>query len=123
MEITIGRKFNFFGGPVPVLYTDSIDGQQVGRDDLFIATTEHLMQPGDARPVTSLTIAEIDAEIERLQARIASLELVSRADHAARSKLGYYRMPAELKPSMATVVTLTRVIRKRKQDASQRREA
>lgn len=60
---------------------------------------------------------------DRLNCDITNLELVSRADHAARSKLGYYRLPAELKPSMATVVTLTRAIRKRKQDASQRGSA
>lgn len=86
MEITLGRKLDFclFVGPVPILYTDCIDGQQVRRDDLFIATSEHLMQPGDSRPVSSLTIAEIDAEIERLDARMAALcghrrELINRS--------------------------------------------
>jgi hypothetical protein len=60
---------------------------------------------------------------DRLNCTIGNLELVSRADHAARSKLGYCAMPAELKPAMANVVSLSRAIRKRKQDVMKRRSA
>lgn len=60
---------------------------------------------------------------DRLNCAIGNLELVSRADHGARSKLGYYAMPAELKPAMANVVSLRRAIIKRNRDVMKRRSA
>lgn len=44
MEIDLGNSlsFNLNNSPVPILYTDSINGKQVCRDDLWLCLSKHL---------------------------------------------------------------------------------
>lgn len=50
LDISIAQGWNLKGNVCPVLYTDEINGQQVCRDDLWIATTEALKPRANSTP-------------------------------------------------------------------------
>jgi hypothetical protein len=47
---------------------------------------------------------------------IDNLELISRAVHAVRCKMGYYNYPPELKPQLDALVTIKQTLARRKRD-------
>lgn len=47
-NVRAAQGWHIDGGPVPILYTDEINEQQVCRDDVWICKTEHL-KPAHAR--------------------------------------------------------------------------
>jgi hypothetical protein len=66
LELRISQGWQLGGNACPILYTDTINGEQVCRDDLWIATTAGLKSapPPSAAPV------EPTAELKRLRAVI-----------------------------------------------------
>lgn len=61
LEIRMAQGWNLKGDRIPVLYTDTINGDGVGRDDLWLCTTSALAAPQPAvtaETVDALVIAE-----------------------------------------------------------------
>jgi len=48
LEIRAAQGWKMTGAAIPVLYTDTINGQQVCRDDVWLCTTEALAKPAAA---------------------------------------------------------------------------
>lgn len=75
LSIRAANGWGLNGGTVPVLYTDEINGQQVGRDDVWLCTTEALMsstpspQPAPTVPADRAGLVE---ECKRLAGEYAT---------------------------------------------------
>lgn len=60
LDIRMSQGWKLKGGICPVLYSDTVNGYGVGRDDLWLATTDALKsaQPVEVQPLTYRQIAE-----------------------------------------------------------------
>ena len=60
LEIRMSQGWKLKGGICPVLYSDTVNGYGVGRDDLWLATTDALKsaQPVEVQPLTNAQVSE-----------------------------------------------------------------
>jgi hypothetical protein len=59
MDIRTAQGWQLTGAAIPVLYTDTINGHQVMRDDVWLCTTEALANPAAAPELVGLTDEQV----------------------------------------------------------------
>jgi hypothetical protein len=80
LDIRIAAGWQLGGNSCPILYTDEINGQQVCRDDLWIATTAGLKDgpaPTEPAGVPLARIAQLATDLRAVSTAEDSLRIVA----------------------------------------------
>lgn len=80
LDIRIAAGWQLGGNACPILYTDEINGQQVCRDDLWIATTAGLKggpAPTEPAGVPLARIAQLATDLRAVSTAEDSLRIVA----------------------------------------------
>lgn len=89
LDIRIAAGWQLDGNACPILYTDEINGQQVCRDDLWIATTAGLKgAPAPAEPHA--------IPLARIEQLAADIRIESKAEDSLRVVADFLRETAQM---------------------------